>query len=1008
MNIPRRSPRCKQMSAALKIFFAACLIGCGGCLLLFPGSSRADSDVGGQFEGQAVADVRVVDSSGTPVTEKIPLLPLAPGKPFDFSAERESLRLLYRMGDYSDVRVSATREALGLRVDFVVERNFYNNVVRIDGLNPPPTESAALAAMRLNLGEIFRESAVRLGVQSLEETLRNDGFYRANVHWSLEPHPETHQMNVNVVIDSGIRARVGDVDFENHSPYTDSELLRHAGISQKEKRQQFTAARISQASQKLKKFMVNKGYLGANVLVGAGTYDAALNQVPLKLSVNAGSRVLIEVGGAKVRTGTKHRLLPMYAEGAADDDLVQEGRRNLRDYFQGQGYFNAEVDVTSTAAPGGERLINYQVMRGDHFRLVGVGFEGNKYFESSLLSRRLQLQPAAFAFNGKFSQALMRADADSLRALYTSNGFRDAQASAVVDDDYRGKKNDLFVNFRIMEGPQTRITDLKIEGNQAISTTTLLGVIGSTPGQPYSEAIVASDRNNILSLYYNEGFPEASFHQDVTPGDTPTQLRLVYRLTEGPQIRVDKVLLTGYQYTRPGIIAKRVEIKAGGPLRESEVAQTQRQLYNLGIFTRVQIAEQNPGGTDQDKTVVVGVQEGERYTIGYGFGFEVQRIAGGSKNPNGTTLGASPRGIFEFSRNNLFGRAQTLTFQGRVSTLEYRAAETFREGDLFNNQNFSLQVTIFADKTQDVNTFTSTRYEGGAQIVQKLTPASSLVYRYFYRRVQAANLVSTINPEQIPLLSQPTLVSGIGLTYTRDRRDNPADPSHGTFNTADISQAIDSIGSSASFFRGYFQNSSFYSFGRSFVFARSVRFGVEVPVGSTVEGNVPFNPAQCTATAPPPEIIPEVIPLPERFFAGGGTSLRGFGLNQAGPRDPCTGFPIGGLALLVFNQELHFPMKLPYVGNKLGGTLFYDGGNVYRDLDHISFDWRSPSTTNISYFSHTIGFGVRYPTPVGPVRVDIGYQLNPPAYRAIVPPSTTAQTLHLSHIGFSFNIGPVF
>src|ERR1700677_5045493 len=137
MNIPRRSPRCKQMSAALKIFFAACLIGCGGCLLLFPGSSRADSDVGGQFEGQAVADVRVVDSSGTPVTEKIPLLPLAPGKPFDFSAERESLRLLYRMGDYSDVRVSATREALGLRVDFVVERNFYNNVVRSDGLNTP-------------------------------------------------------------------------------------------------------------------------------------------------------------------------------------------------------------------------------------------------------------------------------------------------------------------------------------------------------------------------------------------------------------------------------------------------------------------------------------------------------------------------------------------------------------------------------------------------------------------------------------------------------------------------------------------------------------------------------------------------------------------------------------------------------------------------------------------------------------------------------------------------------
>ena len=305
-----------------------------------------------------------------------------------------------------------------------------------------------------------------------------------------------------------------------------------------------------------------------------------------------------------------------------------------------------------------------------------------------------------------------------------------------------------------------------------------------------------------------------------------------------------------------------------------------------------------------------------------------------------------------------------------------------------------------------MNTFTSTRYEIGMQVIQKLSTSSSLVYRYFYRRVQASNLASTISPEQIPLYSQPTLVSGFGITYARDHRDNPADPTRGNFNTIDVSDAADALGSSASFFRGYFQNSSYYSFGRSFVFARSVRFGVEVPLGNTIEDNPPFNPAQCTA--PPPDITPEVIPLPERFFAGGGTSLRGFGLNQAGPRDPCTGFPIGGLAVLIFNQELHFPMKLPYIGNKLGGTIFYDGGNVYQDINHISFAWRSPSITNINYFSHTVGFGVRYGTPVGPIRVDIGYQLNPAAYRAIVPPSTTASTLHLPHIGFSFNIGPVF
>jgi outer membrane protein assembly factor BamA len=151
-----------------------------------------------------------------------------------------------------------------------------------------------------------------------------------------------------------------------------------------------------------------------------------------------------------------------------------------------------------------------------------------------------------------------------------------------------------------------------------------------------------------------------------------------------------------------------------------------------------------------------------------------------------------------------------------------------------------------------------------------------------------------------------------------------------------------------------------------------------------------------------------VIPLPERFFAGGATSLRGFGLNEAGPRDPCTGFPIGGLALLVFNQELRFPMKLPYIGSRLGGTLFYDGGNVYSDLTHITVAWKPSSTSNLNYFSHTVGFGLRYPTPVGPVRVDFGWQINPAQYQATIPPSTGQQFFRLPHFEFSFNIGPVF
>ncbi|MGH9682555.1 MAG: POTRA domain-containing protein [Candidatus Acidiferrales bacterium] len=989
---------------------------CAGAVLLAVAPLAAAQDA--SVEGRRIVEIRVVDDSGKALP-RMPALALQAGNPFDYAKERESLRTLYATGDYADIRVTAANESAGLGVDFVVRRNYYNNVIRIDGLKPPPTEAAALAAMRLGLGEAFRESVLREAIGRLEDALHADGFYQAKVTRSLMPHEDTRQMDIIVKVDTGPRARVGSITFKNQSPYSDSELLRRSKLRAGNG---LTSARLSRASQRLKKYLVDQGYLGAGVLIEPGAYDAQSNLVALAFRVTTGSRVRVEVSGAHLSKSRLRRLLPIYAEGTVDDDLLQEGRRNVRAFFQREGYFEAAVQVASREdAARSERVISYEITRGDRFRLDGVSFSGNKYFGTNLLNARLQLQPASFASRGRFSQQLVKADADSIRGLYESNGFRGVQVTSAVQDDYHGKKNNLFVSFDIVEGPQTRVASLKLKGNRAISTDTILAVVGSSPGQPYSEAGVASDRNNILAMYYNEGFPGARFLEDAVPGAAPNTIDLTYQIAEGEQIDVAKVLLTGYQYTRPGIIARQVQIRPGGPMREGDVVETQRRLYNLGVFNRVQIAPQNPNGTDPEKTMVVDATEGNRYTIGYGAGFEVQTIGATCSppptnqppsktpvppcNPNATQLASSPRGIFEISRANMFGRAQTLSFKGRVSTLEYRAVTSYTADNFLNNRSLSLQLTGYAEKTQDINTFTSTRLEGSLQLVESLTPSSSLLYRYFYRRVEASNLNDTINFDQIPLLSQPTLVSGFGLTYARDRRDNAADAKRGTFNTVDFSDAVQSLGSSASFLRGSFQNSSFHPFGRDFVFARSTRFGIEQTLGKTISGI----PTQCTPSTGATSTSVPFIPLPERFFAGGGTSLRGFSLNQAGPRDPCTGFPVGGLAMLVFNQELRFPTRFSIAGGRLGGTIFYDGGNVYRDVSHISFAWKPPSPTNLSYFSHTIGIGIRYPTPVGPVRLDFGYQLNPAQYQVVTNTTTNAtELLRLPRFQFFFNIGPVF
>ena len=129
-----------------------------------------------------------------------------------------------------------------------------------------------------------------------------------------------------------------------------------------------------------------------------GAYDAATNRVPLNLDVTAGSHVRVELTGARLSKGRLQKLLPIYAEGAVDEDLLQEGRRNIRDFFQREGYFDADVKVASREDPKtADRVISYEITRGDRFRLAAISFDGNKYFSRDLLSGRLQLQTASFA-----------------------------------------------------------------------------------------------------------------------------------------------------------------------------------------------------------------------------------------------------------------------------------------------------------------------------------------------------------------------------------------------------------------------------------------------------------------------------------------------------------------------------------------------------------------------------------------------------------------------------------
>ena len=1032
----------------------ALLLLLGGALGVCP--EGACQEPAGSGAPEVVREIRIVKDNGGVVGSTPPALAVAVGAPLRREEVASSIRTLYETGDFADIRAVVTRLSDGVRLDFVVRENLFINQIIILGLKPPPSEASAAGAMQLSLGQTYGPSEVDDAVGRLKETLRDEGLYEAKVTAEQQAHPETHQLDVIVRVDPGPRVRLGNIVLLNNSGYKDAQLLK---LFRLKTGNEITIARVQSGTDRIRKFMEKTGHLSARVSVRRGDYDAATDSLPLTLEVTEGPKVLLSVEGAKFSRRDLQKLIPVYQERSVDADLLEEGKRNLRERLEREGYFDAKVDyaVTSSSGKGAnsdlagqQESIVFKVDRGTRYKGLRIEIAGNHYFNKELLRSRLTITPSSLFVKPRFSRRLLDADVLSMKNLYAANGFLSASVVGTTPPPTKEQKGgELLVQFTIDEGKQTLVSGLQIEGSKAIPEEELRGVLGSLPGQPYSEISVASDRDNILALYFNQGFPNATFSftaepdtsesaEKDPPGDNaggkgpPAEkgnsiergqpMRLIYRIQEGRRVIVRRVLLTGYKHTRPYVLERQVNLETGQPLREGDVVASQQRLYNLGIFNRVTIESQNASGSDPEKDVVVLVEEAKRYTIACGGGMEVQRLAS-TTDPTGGEVKAAPRGILELSKQNLTGRADSLSLKLRGSTIQGRALLAYTAPDTLGKKNLSLQATAYFEKTQDINTFTQTRYEGNLQLTDQLSPRSSLLTRYAFRKVTLSNL--NIPPQEVPLWNQPTLVSEFSGTWFRDTRDNPADANKGSFNTADFSVAGTALGSSANFVRLFLQNSTYRPITRNVSFARSIRIGILQPYASTISLTFP-----APTTQPPPQLIP----LPERLYGGGGTSLRGFALNQAGPRDSVTGFPVGGQAMLILNQELRFPMKLPIIGSKLGGAFFYDGGNVYSKLSRITLRWQPPRpvfkaaypgpppgrfnpmqcqyncTNELNYFSHTIGFGLRYGTPVGPIRIDMGYELNQPQF--VIPCKNSAplcqQGTRLPRFQIFFNLGSSF
>ncbi len=982
------------------------------CLLHCTLSVRAQTPgSAAQFEGLPIVKIGFEPERQPLETgEILDILPIGQDQPYHASGVRSAIERLYATGRYQDIQVDATRDGGGVAIRFITKNSWFIGHVGVrTDISDPPSAGQIVSASGLDLGVPFDPGQLNTAEKNIRKLLIDNGFFDPSVEYQLDYDAAFEQVRITFEISTGKRAH-----YDTPRITGDTSVLSKEQIDKATRWHRFllpgyraiTQNRTRTGVDNIRLKYQNSNRLRATVTLDSldreenGARKGPPRAIP-HITVDPSSIVDVEVRGARVGRKALKQNAPVFEEHTVDADLLTEGSNNLRDYFQTRGYFDVAVEYQQQAVRDGRTEIDYMVTPGIHHRFVFLQIDGNKYFDLKTIRERMFLIPKSFEYrNGRYSDVLRKRDEQTIEDLYRSNGFRDVKVTSRSADDYKGKKGDEAVFFTIEEGPQYRVAALQIAGTNKLDLAITMESLSSQKDQIFSEFNVATDRETIIQEYGRHGFENTTVEWDAQPGPLPHTVDLRFVINEGSQRFVRQVVATGLGITHPGLVDRQFELSPGDPLSPMAMADTQRKLYDLGIFAQVNMAIQNPDGDENRKYVIYDLQEASRYSITGGFGAEFARIGGSNaitdlSDPGGAT-GVSPRVSLDMTRLNLRGTGQSLSFQSRLSTLQKRAAISYFIPRIFDYPKIDATFSILYDDTHDVRTFQAIRKEASAQIVQHYSKAITMFYRFNYRESSVSNL--KIDPLLVPLLAQSVRV-GIGsFNLVQDRRDDPVDPHKGIYNTVDVGLATKAFGSQASFVRVLARNATYYRLGQKLVLARETQFGVE-PAFSI--------PADTDPT--------DAIPLPERFFGGGGNTQRGFPENQAGPRDLLTGFPLGGSALFFNNTELRFPLY----GANINGVLFEDAGNVYSSIGKMSFRTEQKNSGDFNYMVHAAGFGLRYRTPVGPIRFDLAYSINPPKYNGFpgsyvqlvqcsAANTCQASEQQINHFQFFFSIGQAF
>ncbi|MFB0519212.1 MAG: outer membrane protein assembly factor BamA, partial [Acidobacteriota bacterium] len=597
-----------------------------------------------------------------------------------------------------------------------------------------------------------------------------------------------------------------------------------------------------------------------------------------------------------------------------EDTALMESVKLILNHLRSKGFYDAEVRAEKKVEANRTRY-NFHIRKGGQYRIRKFTVMGNKFIDSNTIEKLIKRLPlpgnwGLWILIYDFEQAK-----EAIESLYEDNGFLKAAVSSPrieVDSEHHS----VDIGLTIDEGPQSLVNSVEFSGNTVFTNEELIKGLKLVKDSIFRPSLLTDERNHLFNLYRTKGYQEIEIAVEVVSYSNSPNVNILYTIKEGVQHYIAEIQIVGNKRTPHTMILRELKFKKGDVLTLANLSLSKKRLYDMGIFESVHIYPQPLAEEIGQDRVIVEIREKANFAVTYGLRYNSE---------------LKLEGIGELGIYNIFGRARNGVVYYRQNELEKDLRFSLKEPYLFGKRLNTIYSFYYNEMLKA--TFVIDEIGFSVQQQHQLPHHFSFSYLYSLHKIHTYEL----EPSEPYIFDISLFLSKLSTFLVRDTRDKKMDSQQGSFFSVSFTYSPEFLGSDLTFISMFGQVSFYQPLLSNVVWASNYRVGLA-------------------------DAFDQVLIPSERFFTGGGNSIRGFERDMVGPLNPYDLTAEGGEALFIMNQELRFPIH-----KWLRGVAFYDMGNVYSSLSDLNpFDAR-----------HSIGFGLRLDTRFSLIRVDYGINLFP-------------------------------